>query len=128
MPSKEYEQLVIDKTLTAKEIKEFLLGFNYVSDFYHEVELSYGFSQGARTVKAAYTFLNKYNELESSICSLQSEIDEIVYKIYTPETQIPAVFSQQLQRPPYRYRKQTGRFAQLAAEAYPAQRPSEYQA
>ena len=66
-----------------KKIKEYLLGFNYVSDFYHSVELEYGFNHGAKTINEAYQiFKNKYNEFENELYNLQIEIDQIIYKIY----------------------------------------------
>lgn len=69
-------------------IKEYLLGFNYVSNFYHEVELVYGFNNGAKTVNEAYEiFINKYNELENELYNLQLEIDQIIYKIYDLDEQ-----------------------------------------
>ncbi|MBW9152349.1 Eco57I restriction-modification methylase domain-containing protein [Clostridium estertheticum] len=65
------------------EIKEYLLGFNYVTRFYREVELVYGFKSGAKTVINAYEiFIKKYNELENEIYNLQLQIDQIIYKIY----------------------------------------------
>lgn len=65
------------------EIKELLSGFNYTSRFYKEVELVYGFNHGAITVKAAYeNYINRIDELESELYSIQLEIDQIVYKIY----------------------------------------------
>lgn len=83
MPDIENEKLVIEKTKIATEIKEYLLGFNYVSDFYHEVELVYGFSEGAKTISDAYEiFINKYTDLENELFNLQLEIDQIIYKIY----------------------------------------------
>ncbi len=83
VPDRESEQLIINITGKAKEIKEFLLGFNYLSDFYHEVELVYGFNNGARTVNEGYEiFTNKYYELEDELNNIQQEIDQVVYKIY----------------------------------------------
>lgn len=82
-PDKKNEQLVIDKTNRLREIKEYLLGFNYVSDFYHEVELVYGFNNLVETANEAYEiFINKYNELENELYKLQLEIDQIIYQIY----------------------------------------------
>ncbi len=105
-PDKEYEKLVIDKTNRAREIKEYLLGFNYVSDFYHEVELSYGFSNGAKTVNEAYEiFINRYNELENELYNLQLEIDKIIYKIYELDEQDIKVIEQELPNTQPKYNK-----------------------
>ncbi|MEN3005941.1 Eco57I restriction-modification methylase domain-containing protein [Dehalobacterium formicoaceticum] len=82
-PSRDHEQIVIEKTNRARSIKEYILGFSYISDFYHEVELAYGFSHGAKSIIEAYEiFINKYNELEDELYNLHLEIDEIIYKIY----------------------------------------------
>lgn len=103
---KEYEQLVIEKTLKAKEIKEIMLGFNYVSDFYHEVELAYGFSHGAKSVTEAYqVFINKYNVLETELYNLQIEIDEIVYKIYELDREDIAVIEEEFPNTPTKLSK-----------------------
>ena len=83
IPSKNLLDLVNKIALRIIEIMEYLLGFNYVSDSYHEVELEYSFNYGAKTVKDAYEiFANRNNELENELYVLQLEIDHIVNKIY----------------------------------------------
>lgn len=82
-PDRESELQVIEKSKRAKEIKEFLLGFDYKSDFYHEVELAYGFSNGSNTIQASYeVYMSKYSELENELFKLQIEIDQIIYTLY----------------------------------------------
>ncbi|WPC40063.1 Eco57I restriction-modification methylase domain-containing protein [Clostridium sp. JS66] len=97
IPDKQNERLVISKTNRARELKEYLLGFNYVSDFYHEVELVYGFNNGGKTIREAYKiFINKYNELENEIYILQLEIDQIIYKIYELDEEDIKVIEEEL--------------------------------
>lgn len=65
------------------EIKETILSFNYTSDMYQEVELAYGFSNGGRNVKEAYSiFIEKINELQIEYFSLRNKINQLVYEIY----------------------------------------------
>lgn len=100
-PEEEYEKLVIGKTNRSREIKEYLLGFNYVSDFYHQVELAYGFNNGAKTVNEAYEiFINKYIELENELYNLQLEIDQIIYKIYDLDEQDIKVIEEEFPNTP----------------------------
>ena len=88
IPNKDLLEVVNKITSRIIEIKEYLLGFNYVSDFYHSVGLEYGFNNGAKTANEAYEiFINKYNELESELYNLQLEIDQIIYKIYDLDEQ-----------------------------------------
>lgn len=101
IPDKQNEQLVIDKTNRARKIKEYLLGFNYVSDFYHQVEIVYGFNNGAKTVNEAYEiFINKYNELENELYNLQLKIDQIIYKIYDLDEQDIKVIEEEFPNTP----------------------------
>ena len=82
-PDTETECMVKHKVKRAKEIKKFLLGFNYNSDFYHEVEISYGFNHGAKSIKEAYSIYSTvYRELVQELSELQKEIDRIIYKLY----------------------------------------------
>lgn len=83
LPNKDLLDLVNKITLRIIDIKEYILGFSYVSDFYREVELAFGFTNGARTVKEAYEiFIFKINELENELYNLQLELDHIIYNIY----------------------------------------------
>ena len=82
-PSEELEKLVSEKTIRAVQIKEYMLGFNYVSDFYHAVELRYGFDSGADSIKEAYEiYKSRYKELLDELENLQLEIDQIIYSVY----------------------------------------------
>lgn len=83
MPNEYDAQMIVNKVKKAIKTKEYLLGFNYISDFYHEVELQYGFNNNAETISESYEiYINKYNQLENELYNLQLEIDQIVYKIY----------------------------------------------
>lgn len=82
-PDSESESLLIQKTKRAREIKEFLLGFNYVSDYYHGTELEYGFSVGGSSLSSAYIlYQKKYEELITELSEIQKDIDKIIYKLY----------------------------------------------
>lgn len=55
------------------EIKRTVLSFNYTSDMYHEVELAYGFSNGGKNVKEAFSiFIEKIDELQTGVFLLAS--------------------------------------------------------
>ena len=83
IPTEELKQAVIIRTNRARELKEYLLGFNYLSDYYHNVELAFGFNQGAATVLDAYKlYIKKIESVENELFGIQKEINEIIYKIY----------------------------------------------
>lgn len=83
IPSEVYKKEVIIRTNRARELKEYLLGFGYLSDFYHNVELSYGFAQGARTILEAFNlYIRKIEDVENELFDIQKEIDQLIYKIY----------------------------------------------
>lgn len=101
IPSKELLEMVNQITSRIVAIKEYILGFNYVSDFYHEVELVYGFTNGAKTVNEAFEmFISKYNELENELYKLQLEIDQIVCKIYELTDEDIAVIEEEFPNTP----------------------------
>lgn len=82
-PDIDSENEVVSKTIRARTIKEHLLGFDYKSDFYHNVELKCGFTQGAKNVKEAFDiFAETYIKLERELYELQREIDLIIYRVY----------------------------------------------
>ena len=65
------------------EIKKNVLSFNYTSDMYHEVELAYGFSNGGKNVKDAFSiFIEKIDELQTEYFGLRQQINQLMYKIY----------------------------------------------
>ena len=65
------------------EIKRTVLSFNYTSDMYHEVELAYGFSNGGKNVKEAFSiFIEKIDELQTEYFCLRQQINQLIYEIY----------------------------------------------
>lgn len=80
------ENLINEVIKLAKKIvskKEFLLGFNYISDFYHESEIEYGLKNGADTIEGAYQlYLDAYKKNVLEINEAAKKIDRLIYKIY----------------------------------------------
>jgi hypothetical protein len=74
---------IIDYAKKILEDKRFIIGFNYISDFYQYSEIEYGFLQGAVDIQDAY---NKYRiESETRIMQISekaSEIDQMIYTMY----------------------------------------------
>jgi len=87
LPFKIPEDILLHKLDTTiaeiTRIKEYILGFYYISNYYHGVELAYGFNNGAKTVKEAYElFVMKFTDQENKLNNLQTEIDQNIYQIY----------------------------------------------
>lgn len=70
----------------SKEIvnkKQFLLGFEFTSDFYHQGEIDYGLENGAKTIKEAYDiYYYTFKKILDEIDKKSKEIDELIYNIY----------------------------------------------
>ena len=66
-----------------QKMKEFLLGFSYTSDFYHDVELEFGFKEGAESIHEAYDrYYMRYEQTLKEMHEVQREIDSEFYQIY----------------------------------------------
>ena len=83
VPKQDLENRVIQTVSRILEIKEFVIGFDKKSDFFHETEIQYGINQGANSIEEAYfLYKNKYEELCDEAESLQEKLDNIFYDIY----------------------------------------------
>ncbi len=93
-------------TLSAKASKEKLLGFNYLSDFYHQVELYYGFDKDKSSLKRAFMeYLNYYETLEKDLYYNEFLIDEEVFKLYEITTEDREVIEEEFGKSAYSYAK-----------------------
>lgn len=82
-PEKEKEEFVIKMTNEAIDIKRELLGFDYKSDFYHEVELELGFKFCNYNIKNAFIKYLSYKEnIENKLYKIQNDIDKCIYNVY----------------------------------------------
>lgn len=82
-PKKDLNNSVIQMVSRIVDIKEFIIGFDKKSDFFHETEIQYGIDQGATTIEEAYNlYSQKYMELCDETDRLQEELDNIFYDIY----------------------------------------------
>ena len=80
LPSKEIYAEIVALTENAVKIKKEILGFSYNSDFFHEVELQYGFNNGAKSIEEAFEiYTKKYRVLCDRLSEIQNRIDELVY-------------------------------------------------
>lgn len=83
MPKSDLENKVIQIVSRIIDIKEFVIGFDKKSDFFHETEIQYGFAQGGNTIETAYNlYREKYMDLCDEVDGLQDELDDIFYDIY----------------------------------------------
>lgn len=83
LPDEITEAVIVKIVNRIIEIKKTILGFNYISNFYHKVGLEYGFNNGGKTIRESFEiFTNKYNELENELYNLELEIDKMIYKVY----------------------------------------------
>ncbi|WP_027626237.1 Eco57I restriction-modification methylase domain-containing protein [Clostridium lundense] len=107
-PKKEVEEKVKEKTIKAKEIKEFLLGFNYISDFYHSTELEFGFNYCNKNIADAYIqYLNYAEKIENELYEIQNDIDKCIYKIYDLSNLDIEVIEEEFGKSAYNYEKLT---------------------
>ncbi|MBP3504968.1 MAG: N-6 DNA methylase [Lachnospiraceae bacterium] len=82
-PSKEVEERVIILTKEVVEKKQFALGFNIHSDFFHHTEIEFGFTNGAKSICEAYrTYESCYWKLCDELEIMQDELDDIFYDLY----------------------------------------------
>ncbi len=83
VPKRELEKKVVGIVNRILEIKEFVMGFDKKSDFFHETEIEYGFKEGAVDIESAYhIYREKYNALCDEVNGLQEELDGLFYDIY----------------------------------------------
>ena len=83
IPTIDVKNKVIELSKEIVQNKQFLLGFDFTSDFYHQCEIGFGFEKGAKTIKEAYeiyysTFITILKRIEMN----SMEIDELIYNLY----------------------------------------------
>lgn len=83
VPKKSMEDKVISIVSRILEVKEFVIGFDKKSDFFHETEIQYGFKEGASNIEEAYEiYKSKYIDLCNEVYELQKELDTLFYDFY----------------------------------------------
>ena len=81
--NEEQRKRLIEIAKESYELKSYILGFDYLSDFYHDVEIAEGLKLGANTIHQAYEkYSTKLKEVEERLFELKNELDEIVYSMY----------------------------------------------
>ncbi|MCI8991138.1 MAG: N-6 DNA methylase [Eubacterium sp.] len=92
------EQKIIDISREMVEIQEFVQGFDYISDFYHESELEYGFMNGAQTIEEAYIiYSGKMKELVSRAKEKDRELNYIFYNAFDMDSDEIEVIEEEIQ-------------------------------
>ncbi|MFW6015767.1 MAG: hypothetical protein ACOCRK_04970, partial [bacterium] len=103
-PDNEVRKKIVDKTKNIIQKKEWLLGFNYISDFYHQVEIEYGLTQTNGSILEAYkSYLKKYEEVMLDIYKLEFEIDNLIYDLYEITDRDIEVIEERFNKSAYRY-------------------------
>ena len=83
LPPDYLKEKVISLTKAIVATKEFAVGFDKCSDFFHETEIQYGFSKGANSIKEAYEIYKyKYMAICNEMNCLQKELDKSFYLLY----------------------------------------------
>ena len=83
LPPVDVKEKIISLTKAIVEAKEFVIGFDKSSDFFHETEIQYGFNKGNKSIKKAYEeYKYKYIDTCNEIECLQKELDENFYHLY----------------------------------------------
>ncbi|MDD3138018.1 MAG: N-6 DNA methylase [Lachnospiraceae bacterium] len=83
LPPVDFKEKIISLTKAIVETKEFVIGFDKSSDFFHETEIQYGFNKGNKSIKKAYEeYKYKYIDICNEIDCLQKELDENFYQLY----------------------------------------------
>lgn len=77
------QEKLIELAKKSCDIKSYILGYDYLSDFYHNVEIEEGFIKGATTIHDAYEkYRQEVLELELKLKNIKTEIDGIVFDMY----------------------------------------------